>query len=159
MCMHPESPVLEAETNAPIKSSDFAFCAEVARLGFAQMRNAAVNASLSNGAQAPMRRRQFILFAGAVVASPLAGRAQQPARPLIGFLHSGAPGAYVSQMSAFRQSLKGIGYIEGQNLVIEYRWAEDQMARLPVLAANWPSATLRSSLRAVAQLRLWPQNQ
>jgi len=84
----------------------------------------------------PMRRRQFILFAGGAVASPLAARAQQPAAPVIGFLHSAAPDAYVSQLSAFRQSLKEVGYIEGRNLVIEYRWAEDQTARLPMLAAE-----------------------
>src|SRR5581483_1281323 len=84
----------------------------------------------------PMRRRQFILFAGGAVASPLAARAQQPAAPVIGFLHSAAPDAYVSQLSAFRQSLKEVGYIEGRNLVIEYRWAEDQTARLPMLPAE-----------------------
>jgi putative tryptophan/tyrosine transport system substrate-binding protein len=83
-----------------------------------------------------MRRRQFILFVGGVVVTPLAARAQQPATRVIGFLHSAAPDAYVSQLSVFRQSLKDVGYVEGQNLAIEYRWAEDQMARLPMLAAE-----------------------
>lgn len=56
--------------------------------------------------------------------------------PVIGFLHSASPDAYVSQMRIFRQSLKEVGYIEGQNIAIEYRWAEDQIARLPMLAAE-----------------------
>jgi putative tryptophan/tyrosine transport system substrate-binding protein len=83
-----------------------------------------------------MRRREFILFAGSVVAWPLAARAQQPAMPVIGFLHSASPDSYVSQMNTFRQSLKEVGYTEGQNVAIEYRWAKDQIARLPILAAE-----------------------
>jgi putative ABC transport system substrate-binding protein len=83
-----------------------------------------------------MRRREFILFAGSVVAWPLAASAQQPAMPVIGFLHSASPDSYVSQMNTFRQSLKEVGYTEGQNVAIEYRWAKDQIARLPILAAE-----------------------
>jgi putative tryptophan/tyrosine transport system substrate-binding protein len=83
-----------------------------------------------------MRRREFVLFAGSVVAWPLAARAQQPAMPVIGFLHSASPDSYVSQMNTFRQSLKEVGYTEGQNVAIEYRWAKDQIARLPILAAE-----------------------
>ncbi len=83
-----------------------------------------------------MRRRRFFLFAGGVAASALAARAQQPPTPVIGFLHSAAPDAYVSQMNAFRQGLKEIDYIEGHNLVIEYRWAEDRVGRLPMMAAE-----------------------
>jgi putative ABC transport system substrate-binding protein len=56
--------------------------------------------------------------------------------PVIGFLHSASPDSYVSQMNAFRQSLKEVGYTEGQNVAIEYRWAKDQIARLPILAAE-----------------------
>jgi putative ABC transport system substrate-binding protein len=56
--------------------------------------------------------------------------------PVIGFLHSASPDSYVSQMNTFRQSLKEVGYTEGQNVAIEYRWAKDQIARLPILAAE-----------------------
>ena len=83
-----------------------------------------------------MRRREFILFAGSVVAWPLAASAQQPAMPVIGFLHSASPDSYVSQMNTFRQSLKEVGYTEGQNVAIEYRWAEGQYDRLAALAAD-----------------------
>jgi putative tryptophan/tyrosine transport system substrate-binding protein len=83
-----------------------------------------------------MRRREFLGIAGGAVAWPLATRAQQPALPLIGFLHSASSDSYVSQMSAFRQSLKESGYVEGQNVAIEYRWAQDQITRLPILAAE-----------------------
>ena len=83
-----------------------------------------------------MRRREFVVLVGTAASWPLAARAQQPGMPVIGFLHSGSPHSYVSQMRMFRQSLKEIGYIEGQNLAIEYRWAEDQIARLPALAAE-----------------------
>src|SRR4051794_25208614 len=83
-----------------------------------------------------MRRREFIVLVGTAASWPLAARAQQPGMPVIGFLHSGSPDTYVSQMRMFRQSLKEVGYIEGQNLAIEYRWAEDQIALLPILAAE-----------------------
>jgi putative tryptophan/tyrosine transport system substrate-binding protein len=84
-----------------------------------------------------MRRREFIALVGGAGASwPLAVRAQQSRMPVIGFLNSASPGAYVSQVNAFRQSLKETGYVEGQNVAIEYRWAENQIARLPTLAAE-----------------------
>jgi putative ABC transport system substrate-binding protein len=83
-----------------------------------------------------MRRRELIALVGSAAAWPLAAFAQQPAIPVIGFLHSGSPNTYLSQMRMFRQSLKEVGYIEGQNVAIEYRWAEDQIARLPTLAAE-----------------------
>lgn len=83
-----------------------------------------------------MRRREFIALVGSAATWPLAAHAQQPAMPVIGFLHSGSPATYVSQLRMFRQSLKEVGYIEGQNVTIEYRWAEDQIARLPTLAAE-----------------------
>ncbi len=84
-----------------------------------------------------MRRRRFITLIGGIAATwPLAVRAQQSAIPVIGFLHTASPETYVSQMSAFRQILKESGYIEGQNVAIEYRWAADQIARIPILAAE-----------------------
>jgi putative ABC transport system substrate-binding protein len=83
-----------------------------------------------------MRRREFIALVGSSAAWPLAVRAQQRGKPVIGFLHSASPEPYASQVNAFRQSLKEAGYVEGQNLAIEYRWAENQVARLPTMAAE-----------------------
>jgi putative ABC transport system substrate-binding protein len=73
---------------------------------------------------------------GGAAAWPVAARAQEPAMPLVGFLHSASPEPYAPQMNAFRQSLKEAGYIEGQNVAIEYRWAENQMAGLSKLATE-----------------------
>src|SRR5450631_1161109 len=83
-----------------------------------------------------MRRREFIALVGSAATWPLAARAQRPGMQLIGFLHSASPEPYASQVNAFRQSLKETGYVEGQNVAIEYRWAENQIARLPTLAAE-----------------------
>ena len=83
-----------------------------------------------------MRRRQFIALVGSAAAWPLVALAQQPGMPVIGFLHSASPVSYASQVEAFRQSLKETGFVEGQNVAIEYRWAENQIARLPTMAAE-----------------------
>ena len=83
-----------------------------------------------------MRRREFIALVGSSAAWPLASRAQQPGTPVIGFLNSASPDSYVSQVKAFHQGLKETGYVEGQNVAIEYRWAENQIARLPTMAAE-----------------------
>jgi ABC-type uncharacterized transport system substrate-binding protein len=85
-----------------------------------------------------IRRRQFLtLLAGATAAWPLAARAQQPAMPVVGILGISAPDTIGDRLRAFRLGLKEAGYIDGENLAIDYRWTENQFDRFPELAADF----------------------
>src|SRR5262249_59393531 len=86
--------------------------------------------------QCSMRRRNFIALLGGAAAWPLAARAQQPAMPVVGFLRSTAVAGAAHLVTAFRQGLNETGFVEGQSVVIDYRWGDNQIDRLPGLVAE-----------------------
>jgi len=83
-----------------------------------------------------MQRREFITLFSAAATWPFAARAQQPGMPVVGFLHSAAPDSAEPLVAAFRQGLKEGGYVEGENVALEFRWAQDHFDRLPAMATD-----------------------
>jgi hypothetical protein len=92
-----------------------------------------------------VRRRNFITVLGGAVAWPLAGRAQQPSMPVIGLLDQRSPDELTARLRGFRQGLRDSGFVEGENVTVEYRWAENKMERLPALAAELDQRFLGSN--------------
>jgi putative ABC transport system substrate-binding protein len=102
-----------------------------------------------------MRRRSFLTLLGGAAAWPLAGRAQQSSMPLVAFLNSGSSDGYTPMVAAFRQGLKEGGYVEGQNVAVEYRWAGGQYDRVPAMAlelvGRWSLLIVSGQSRSACQ--------
>jgi len=84
-----------------------------------------------------MRRREFISLLGGLAAIPLTARAQQAAMPVVGFLSAATPKTGEPLVAAFRRGLEESGYVVGRNVTIEYRWADQQIDRLPAMRRIW----------------------
>jgi putative ABC transport system substrate-binding protein len=95
-----------------------------------------------------MRRREFITLIGGAAAWPSTARAQQPAMLVVGFLAFTSPDGFADRVRVFRQGLKDTGYVEGESVAIEYRWADNQINRLPELA----SQLVRQKVSVIAAL-------
>ena len=100
-----------------------------------------------------MRRRSLMVLLGGALSWPLVALAQQKAMPVIGFLGLASPGPFAWVVAAFRQRLREAGYVEGQNVAVEYRWAEDHYDRLPSLAAELVARQVDVIVPKAASLR------
>jgi hypothetical protein len=106
-----------------------------------------------------MRRRELITALAGAAAWPLTARGQQPAMPVIGYLGAQSPATFASRLDAFRQGLGEAGFADGQNVTIEFRWAEGQHHRLSALAADLVGRGVTVIVAPAALLQHSPQNQ
>jgi putative ABC transport system substrate-binding protein len=102
-----------------------------------------------------MRRRDFIIVIGGAAAWPLTGRAQQPTIPVVAFVHGGSSDTSARNVAAFRKGLSETGYVEGQNVAVDYHWLEGQFDRLPRLRPKLRPRRSQSSLASAKTRPNW----